>query len=566
MASCSWCAGTPVLNLGAKHASHPLCQDCLGQVGQNCPSCETPFTAEEKTRIESFLRPTPQSPSLQHPPGLPPQLQGASPPQHGYALPPQPGFPRSSSFPEAISPLFPGTIRPSMPPGYQSPTTPPPQVPSSVSMGSLGRPSICSICRKQTVDAVKLQCGHYFCRVELKENLTKQAGVSKEVKCPVDHCGNIVTAYSLMMLLDKEAFQQYRLTHLATIIVTCPACSVIEQIGKKHRDVICSNCELTYCSRCTKAKTDCHCLVPAEMTCPKCSLVIRPDRSRHRQIICQNCDAAICTYCIQSPPTCSCNHNALTAVTRLDDVVVCSICGDYIQMDDLNSIIAMEECTHVYHKECIQNYVEAELQGRQVSKAIGCPTRGCSGVVGNFQSLVRPELWDMFNQSLIQASFKIVQCPNPSCLESCSVDGEMRDITCPSCRKAFCMNCKEPPHRGSCSQDFILRRIREMEAMGPVAQCPGCKLPYNKDEGCNHVTCLNPSCRAVFQFCCSCLREPIMAHCNAWHRPDCQAYNAVGAETEKFSPAKCSECKRLGRLCDKPKQLRVPCRLDEDER
>jgi len=513
MAQCYGCEGTPTLNLGGSHAEHPFCRNCFRRSEQTCPFCDSTYTPSEKTRISSFLSP---------------QLPGSSRPQMPQMLPRQ-------------------------------------AAPAHTDTGSLGRLSPCSLCSREPTDPVKMpNCGHMFCRAELKSRLTEQAANSKDVKCPAHACAVLAPSYFLMMMLDQEAFQAYRLKYLNVIFVTCPQCSVIEQIARKHRVVQCSNCELHYCSRCTKKKEECHCLPPEEMICRNCCLLMNPE-GRHRKIVCMNCNAITCTYC--GGDNCACNHNALTAVTRLDDVVECPICDIYISIDNLENIIAMEDCKHVFHKECIQDYVVNTLESGRFSKELNCPKQNCMGIVGNFQSLVSAEQWDMYNQRLLETRYKIIQCPNSSCLESFAIDGEPKHVTCPNarCNLAFCLQCKELPHEGSCSRSNILNRIREMEATGDkVSQCPGCKLPYIKDEHCQHVKCMNTDCGVEFCFTCSCLRKPTTAHCNAWHRPDCAWYRAVGVEEEK-KRKDCPECERLGRRCDPPKQLRVPCRFDEDE-
>jgi hypothetical protein len=32
--------------------------------------------------------------------------------------------------------------------------------------------------------------------------------------------------------------------------------------------------------------------------------------------------------------------------------------------------------------------------------------------------------------------------------------------------------------------------------------CPGCKTPYQKAEGCNHMTCTSPGCNTQFCYAC----------------------------------------------------------------
>jgi hypothetical protein len=106
----------------------------------------------------------------------------------------------------------------------------------------------------------------------------------------------------------------------------------------------------------------------------------------------------------------------------------------------------------------------------------------------------------------------------------------------------------------------------EQAMTGPdnvIAQCPTCKVPFLKDDHCEHITCVTPGC-PDWNFCCSSLRQPCLSHSTHWHRPDCKH---VGTEDISGEPMKqdCSECVKLGRRCDPPLQLKVPRRFDFDE-
>ena len=52
--------------------------------------------------------------------------------------------------------------------------------------------------------------------------------------------------------------------------------------------------------------------------------------------------------------------------------------------------------------------------------------------------------------------------------------------------------------------------------------CPLCGRVYIKDENCEHVTCVD--CKVDFNFCCSSLRSPCLAHGFHYHRPNCRFF------------------------------------------
>ena len=125
-----------------------------------------------------------------------------------------------------------------------------------------------------------------------------------------------------------------------------------------------------------------------------------------------------------------------------------------------------------------------------------------------------------------------------------------------------------------------------MEAAGVITQaCPMCGTLATKDNNCYHVECIN--CRVDFCFLCAAPREPTIAHNNnAYHRPSCEfAFgniccdnkcktdkNMKYCEESKYDPENCSECRRLGALCEFPpdpeegSRCRVFIRSDVDSK
>jgi hypothetical protein len=71
-----------------------------------------------------------------------------------------------------------------------------------------------------------------------------------------------------------------------------------------------------------------------------------------------------------------------------------------------------------------------------------------------------------------------------------------------------------------------------------------------KDEGCEHMKC--GICKKDYCFTCGAKRDPIMAHGNNYHRPNCDFYMPFDEDVKE---EKCSECRRANKLCQKPKEL-----------
>lgn len=80
--------------------------------------------------------------------------------------------------------------------------------------------------------------------------------------------------------------------------------------------------------------------------------------------------------------------------------------------------------------------------------------------------------------------------------------------TCNSCLRHFCANCKSF-HAGTC-EEFRLRNAMDDETRqlleeemktSEVKHCPGCHEIIQKNDGCNHITCL----KCDTHFCWECL-------------------------------------------------------------
>jgi hypothetical protein len=108
-------------------------------------------------------------------------------------------------------------------------------------------------------------------------------------------------------------------------------------------------------------------------------------------------------------------------------------------------------------------------------------------------------------------------------------------------------------HKGPCngSDDSTTARCKMFEDAGVVfSQCPKCLTPYDKDEGCQHVKCVQPDCGIDFCYKCSAIRSPTLAHGNHYHRPACPYFSMYdGVNTQHPD---CSECMASQGLCMPP--------------
>ena len=104
-------------------------------------------------------------------------------------------------------------------------------------------------------------------------------------------------------------------------------------------------------------------------------------------------------------------------------------------------------------------------------------------------------------------------CNTPDCQGLTFVQTGEVDWTCLVCHAVWCVQCSKG-HDASIScarfaeQEKADEEMRNLIDSGLVKQCPVCKNGVQKNQGCNHMTCI--SCRA--HFCYVCGRKLDAAH------------------------------------------------------
>lgn len=232
----------------------------------------------------------------------------------------------------------------------------------------------------------------------------------------------------------------------------------------------------------------------------------------------------------------------------------CEICMESFHRDEMTTL----NCEHYFCCQCLLQYLNTQINSGL--GIIGCPN--CNEAIDGFiiQSMVPGKMWDAYNKASIRKKFQLADCPKCAAV----FEATSKIVRCVNCQFKFCMLCKDPAHEGNCDDFKMKAVIKEIEKRGErVAQCPGCKAPYLKDEGCEHVACTNPSCGVEFCFTCSCLRSPTLAHGNHYHRNDCSFYAEYAGKDKESQD--CTECKKLKKLCPRPKKLQVPRRFAMNE-
>jgi len=414
---------------------------------------------------------------------------------------------------------------------------------------------VCSICNVNQEEAnfIPNSCGHTCCKCLITEarfgryrcklcnivltegNLKQLQGIRLKCHC----CGKFWRAI--------EDFSP----------INCPQCNM-QRCNTCSQQPVCMGCNYDFTNEIEKIKM----FLP--LKCSLCKAVLLYDEERTCRCLCLRCiNSDRPEFCRK----CKRNYNEyekhlIMQNYRPEDNIRCNICAErhfYSEVKTLN-------CEHRFGEECLQSYIWYALQdfmGYVKSGTIDpregiiCPEKGCRLMIDMpiIEDLLNEADYHRFNLLMLKASKlgNLVECPN--CKTNFDANIHNANIHCPQCNFAFCSECYEVPHSGNCNDAMIKKLITAMETQGPVSQCPNCRVPYLKDDNCEHVKCVKPDCGIDFCFQCSCIRSPSMEHGNHYHRPGCRFYSPPGTDVDVFKP-NCTECAAHGVLCQPPRPLR----------
>ena len=194
----------------------------------------------------------------------------------------------------------------------------------------------------------------------------------------------------------------------------------------------------------------------------------------------------------------------------------CGICGDTIESQDAYKVKL--SCNHYFCLDCWENYLKEKINNLNVAK-ISCMQHGCSVVLTELfikkilntnDELVKKYEKFLKKQKLLMSNKNIKFCPFPDC------DGyaEKKDknnkyVKC-NFDHEFCFECLNKPHGTQKCEELIDKEFEEWKKHKIVKRCPNCQMWTEKNEGCNHMTCVE--CK--FQWCWLCQKKYEYGHYN----------------------------------------------------
>jgi len=182
----------------------------------------------------------------------------------------------------------------------------------------------------------------------------------------------------------------------------------------------------------------------------------------------------------------------------------CVICLNEFDNDNF----AILECLHGFCQECMKKTILMNMDNGSVD--ITCPNVDTNHGRCEHQ-LTHEEIELFLNDSALFEKYRKIQlnqtldkasdcawCPRPGCENAMIGDANSAMSTCPECQLQFCFSCKTPDwHEGSTCENF--RRWKKENGSADIKyaewkqknskDCPKCKVPIEKNGGCNHMHC-----------------------------------------------------------------------------
>ncbi|KAG9120402.1 hypothetical protein FRC07_004121 [Ceratobasidium sp. 392] len=181
-------------------------------------------------------------------------------------------------------------------------------------------------------------------------------------------------------------------------------------------------------------------------------------------------------------------------------------CGICFETFHAGALAPMDGCDHPYCRECMRDYVQSKLESRTFP--ILCPTchsiKGgtTQGIVGQglIETIGLTEQQYAIYVELSLASLSTMvhcrKCQRAAFVMRADLDSQESTISCPlpDCSHKWCKSCNlsvEGEQEHSCDGTSELKKLMAAEGW---KDCPGCKTPISKNEGCYHMTCGTPGC------------------------------------------------------------------------
>ena len=216
----------------------------------------------------------------------------------------------------------------------------------------------------------------------------------------------------------------------------------------------------------------------------------------------------------------------------------CEVCYEELEKEEKN--LNSMPCGHIFCTNCWFNYLKTSIIEAKVEK-IKCMEHGCNEIVSeNFILKHIDENDDLITKyKKFKKRAEIIKdknkklCPNPDCDSFLQKSTLSKYVECENGHK-YCFDCLKPPHGNNSCEQKLEKQFIKWKKGKRVKRCPRCQMYTEKNEGCNHMTCI--SCK--YQWCWLCEGEYGYGHYNSG--------KCKGLQFTRTDNLKCICLKRFG--------------------
>lgn len=109
-------------------------------------------------------------------------------------------------------------------------------------------------------------------------------------------------------------------------------------------------------------------------------------------------------------------------------------------------------------------------------------------------------------------------CIRPGCENVVELKDQSNPfLVCGACGQEFCHKCNSEAHPNQSCEEFIDKLYKNYIRAAEVRHCPQCHALIEKNEGCNHMTCI----QCNYQFCWLCERKYTADHYSLFNLNGC---------------------------------------------
>ncbi|KAG5637613.1 hypothetical protein H0H81_003947 [Sphagnurus paluster] len=177
---------------------------------------------------------------------------------------------------------------------------------------------------------------------------------------------------------------------------------------------------------------------------------------------------------------------------RRRNIVECPVC-----FDEVTNPVTLP-CGHAWCRECLSRYLKSSVDNKYFPLTCLGSNAKCTEHIP--LHIARRLLNDSEFDTIVDAAFaahvqshtdEFHYCPTPDCRQIYRPAPRDTVLQCPSCLLRICPSCHVEAHDGFACPDPEAdnKLFREWMRSNDVKPCPGCKIPIERAEGCNHMTC-----------------------------------------------------------------------------